>query len=82
MTKITEIKTNEPNDNIVELLENLLKEAKVGDIQGIAIAGVTGNATSFNIFNPGYNVMAMFAEIQILSRDFVDCCIEIRKPPR
>ncbi len=82
MTKITEIKTKKPNDEIVELLESLLKDAKAGDIQGIAIAGITGDSMSFNTFGPGYYAMALFAEIHVMARDLMDCCIEIRKPPR
>lgn len=32
-----------PDVNIVELLEDLLKQAKAGEIGGIAVATVTGN---------------------------------------
>lgn len=61
-------------------MNDLLKEAKSGDIQGIVISGSYSNARTFNVFElGGYNV-ALIGEMRITERDVVDCGIELRCP--
>ena len=75
--------TNKPlvNESLVKMLSDLLKEAEEGEIHSIAIAGVySDRESSFNCFSCG-DAMLLFAEINVLSRDFCDTCIDLRRKP-
>jgi hypothetical protein len=70
-----------PRQDVVEMLEELLREAKSGELQGVAIAGAMRNCQTFNCFITGGYTMAMVGEIHILARDVIDCEVEIRHSP-
>lgn len=70
-----------PNQRVIDMLEDLLNDARNGEIQGIAIAGSMSNARTFNCFEPGGNAMAMVGEVHILARDLIDEYIDIRRKP-
>lgn len=60
------------NTHVVEMLEELLEEAKRGEIQGLAVAGATHNAATFNCFVLGGHVRALLGEHRVLERDMID----------
>lgn len=70
-----------PRQDIIDLLEDLLKDAKSGELQGIAIAGSMTSCRTFNCFVTGGHAMAMVGEIHILARDVIDCEVDIRHSP-
>lgn len=69
-----------PNQKVVQMLEELLEEAKKGEIQSLAVAGYRNDATSFNCFSLT-EVMVTLTEISILHRDVMDCCVSLRRQP-
>ena len=70
---------NKPNPEVIELLEDLLKKAKDGEIVTVAFAGVVKNNCSFNSFVGDYYPMSLIAELRVLERDVIDCCIDTRR---
>ena len=70
-----------PRQDVVEMLEDLLQQAKSGELQGVAVAGAMSNCRTFNCFLTGGHTMALVGEIHILARDVIDCEVDIRCPP-
>lgn len=77
MCDIKELK-KEPNEDIIDMLEKLLREAKNGEIQSLACAGTTDKGDTFNCFVAGANVMPVVAEILILLIDFITTNVDLR----
>lgn len=80
MSNVKEVKSNQ-NPAVVEMLENLLEQAKLGEIQSLAIAGLSPSAESFNCFVGDYYPIALIGELRILERDVVDLCVDTRRKP-
>lgn len=70
-----------PNQEIIEMLEELIAQAKNGEINALACAGCTNTAETFNCFVVGDRVMALLGEITVLQRDFIDIHVSLRVPP-
>ncbi|MCP4440067.1 MAG: hypothetical protein GY810_14065 [Aureispira sp.] len=76
---IEEIDTKKVNTTVVDILENALEQARSGEIQSIAIAGVYNNGNAFNAFDAEKNAILVIGELSLLERDLIDLCCEIRK---
>ncbi len=74
-----EVKSS-PNSRIVGLLEDLLEHAKLGKLQGVAVAGVEDSCSTFNCF-AGYYPIYLLGEIRVLERDLMDLQVDIRRKP-
>lgn len=70
-----------PNQDIIDMLEGLLEEAKSGRIQAISIAGVYSGCATFNCFVGGFRPVSLLGEMRLLERDVVDCCTQVRRQP-
>lgn len=70
-----------PNQQVVEMLESLIEEAKEGRIQSLAVAGVYSDCATFNCFDGNYYPASLIGEIRILERDVVDLCVDTRRKP-
>lgn len=68
-----------PDEAMVKMAEEFLERAKSGEIQSVAIAGVTGNGGVFNQFVGGFRTMALIGEMRLLERDIIDICCEVRR---
>ena len=72
-------KLAKPNDHIVGLLENALKDAKDGEIISIGIAYTFNDGYTCSAFHAPDRVMALLGEITVLQRDIMDICVTSRK---
>lgn len=79
---IQEIPLNIPDNQVIEYLENLLEEAKKGNIQSIAIVFSKGNLLTGNLWaGMGKNNMAIIGELSCLQQELLDWFAERRKQP-
>lgn len=77
---VSEIK-NKPNQEIIDILKDVLDRAESGNIQSIAIAGVTGNAQTLNVFSGAVEPIALIGELRVLEREIIDLCVDTRRKP-
>ena len=80
MGELKEVKPK-PNKRVIEILEENLKLAKTGELQGIAITTAYNDASTGTQFHLGGYVIAMLGEIRILERDIIDCLVDTRRKP-
>ncbi len=76
---IEAIDTKKVNPTVVGILENMLKQAKSGEIQSIAVAGVYNDGCAFNVFDADKFAIMLIGELRLLERDVIDLCCDIRK---
>ena len=81
MGNLYEIKPN-PNEKVINILEDYLKMAKSGELQGICIAASLTDACTCSAFILEGNVMAMIGELVVLQRDVLDCNVDLRRLPK
>ncbi len=78
--EMEEIK-KEVNTTAVKILEDLLQQAKSGEIQSIGIVGVLDDCRTFNVFDCPYHPVVILGEVRVLERDIIDCCVDTRRKP-
>ena len=72
-----------PNQDVIERLEELLDQAKSGELRGIVYATrTTGNRTGSGWANIDDGVMALIGELIVLQRDFLDSMVDLRINPK
>ena len=72
----------DPDPAVVKRLEQLLSEAKSGEIQGIAYAvDMSQRLVACGWVGMGKNNVAMIGEVHILARDMMDSLIQLRVDP-
>jgi hypothetical protein len=66
-------------DSIVEMLELLLVQARVGDVQGVScvVCHRDGGVSAVRAVGDGCNPMSMLGAMRIAEADFVDFYIEL-----
>ena len=74
------VRSIKPNPKVIDMLEKVLVDAKSGEIQSIAICGVTDDVCTFNCFVVGVLPTTPVGEIRVLERDVIDCHVELRMP--
>ena len=62
---------NKPDQNVIDLLEDILKEAKAGEIEGIAVATNYVN-TEVNSCHAGKNSTDLLGCVSIMQADLID----------
>lgn len=77
MSDLVEIKKFKPNSHVIELLEELLEDAKEGIIVSVAASFVRHDAASGNCFTHGYPIN-LIGELLCLQREITDSCIDTR----
>lgn len=71
------------NQNVIDRLEDLLEQAKKGEIQSSAfVLGYPGEYTGNGWEGMYINNIKMIGELRMLERDLIDCCTEPRVNPR
>ena len=69
------------DEDTVGILKDMLSRAESGDIQSIAIAGVTNSAENFNVFSGSYYPISLIGELRVLEREIIDLCVDTRRKP-
>ena len=79
MSKVFEVK-NEPNLELVEMFEELLEEAKEGNLLGAIVVGSSVGQESFNCWVIGdkAHVLAILAELVVTEKELIDFRIDTR----
>lgn len=80
MTKISEIKS-QPNQELIDMLESLVENAKSGRMQSAAVCVVNDDCSVGNCFVGSYFPTALIGELRVLERDIIDICIDTRRKP-
>lgn len=82
MNDVIEINIDPPDPDVIDYLENLLRQAKTGEIQSIATAVSFSGKRSGNGW-AGMNKcnMTMLGEVEVLKRDLMDTLISLRIDP-
>ena len=82
MNKVVAIPSDksQPNAEVIEFIEDLLEQAKAGEVQAIFV--VTGLAnrseTGSGWSGEGYNVMPMLGELSALQHELIARYVEMR----
>ncbi len=76
---VEEIPICKVDDDAINILQNLLDDAKAGKIASFAFVGCRNNGDGFNCFTGNYYPIAMIGELRILERDLMDTCVNLRK---
>lgn len=63
---------------IVKTLENLLSQAKAGEIDSIAVVGGITEGQVFSVFECGSMPFTILGQLRALERDIIDIHIETR----
>ena len=66
------------NQEIIEMLEDQLNEAKQGRILSIAVVGVSTDATTYSYYSAKRYPVTLIGEIRLLERDIIDTEIDLR----
>ena len=80
MAELKELKPQVQKE-IIDMLEYALERAKSGYFQGLALAAVCNDASTFTQFHNGGYIMALIGELRVLERDIIDCCVDTRRKP-
>jgi hypothetical protein len=71
--------TVNPDIDVIDLLEDVLKDAKTGKIQSVAVVISCGNYKTGNAYaGMNKNNMAMVGEVAALQQDLVNLFVELR----
>lgn len=75
---IQEINTKEPNQDVIDILNEQLELAKNGEIQSIAIASIMVWERSSNTFCALFDPIGLIGQLEVLKREIMDTSINLR----
>lgn len=79
---VQEIDLNKPDEEVINLLEDILEQAKKGEIQSVALVYSWGNMWTNNAWaGMNKNNMAIIGEAACLQQELLDCFTNKRKMP-
>jgi hypothetical protein len=76
-----DIVKGKPNSNVIDLLNLLLEEAKNGELQSLACAGVYFDASTRSTVAGGYYSMALLGALRVVEREVIDLYAQISRKP-
>lgn len=64
---------SKPNSELIDMLENLMMEAKAGTLTSIAAVVLRNNETDFEIQAPDFSSLEMIGALECLKTELINC---------
>lgn len=69
----------EPVADVIDALEELLEEAKKGELRGLIYVGSLQNGfcTQGTVLGDGAYIVTLLGQLRILEREYIDNCVDL-----